>query len=204
MRDHGGTGRTRRFTDLGELGGLGDQSLKAAGGVIALQFNRFVDAFGAQQILANGEAGLDRAAIDVDQPRSLRPPVPAKTSPSARWSWSPGRRAVMRRSRPMPPSLARASQCRRGFGSGTPAGVLGADLAPTTGADFLAAAAGLTLFEVSDGAAALGASDLAFAVGFFVAMSRLLVQTLCCDATLKISFNSAYCQLNCCSAIILV
>ena len=57
--------------------------------------------------------------------------------------------------------------------STTPAGVLGADLAPPTGADFLAAAAGLTLFEVSD-----GASDLAFAVGFFVAMSWLLVQTL--------------------------
>ena len=64
MRDHGGTGRTRRFhADLGELGGFSDQSLKAAGGVIALQFNRFVEAFGAQQILANGEAGLDRAAI---------------------------------------------------------------------------------------------------------------------------------------------
>ena len=73
---------------------------------------------------------------------------------------------------------AKAAGVGADLGAATPAGVLGADLAPPTGADFLAAAAGLTLFEVSDGAAALGASDLAFAVGFFVAMSWLLVQTL--------------------------
>ena len=86
------------------------------------------------------------------------------------------------RSLPRPLVGAKAAGVGADLGAATPAGVLGADLgadlAPPTGADFLAAAAGLTLFEVSDGAAALGASDLAFAVGFFVAMSWLLVQTL--------------------------
>ena len=60
MRDHGGSSRTCRATLISVNGGFSDQSLKTASGVIALQFKRFVEAFGAQQILG-GEAGLDHA-----------------------------------------------------------------------------------------------------------------------------------------------
>ena len=68
------------------------------------------------------------------------------------------------------------------FSMATPAGLsvvaLEAYFVPSAGANFLAATLALTFFDVFNDEANLEASDLRFALGFFVAMTWLLVFAL--------------------------